>query len=111
MTWNKESLNKDAWVKRTKDKVHWQARAWRDKVTTTDKNALATKHGVRWSPFHNMAHWDPAMHIILGYLHNWLEGILQHQLRQLWGIGCKSEEINDGEENANNKLFTEDDVT
>jgi hypothetical protein len=26
-------------------------------------------------------------HVILGFMHNWLEGILQHHLRTLWGIG------------------------
>ena len=108
--WDKDSLNIEAWVKRTKDEVHRQAREWRDAVTITEKNSLGTDFGVRWSPVYSMEHWDPVRYIILGYLHNWLEGVLQHQLRQLWGIGRKSEDVKN-EENPDDELFTEDDLT
>ncbi|KAJ7190898.1 hypothetical protein B0H12DRAFT_1246358 [Mycena haematopus] len=40
---------------------------------------------------HRLEYWDPVWHIILGFLHNWLEGILQHQLRDLWGVGRKGD--------------------
>jgi hypothetical protein len=43
---------------------------------------------------------------MLGFMHNWLEGILKHQLRMLWGIGPEEtqkvdEEIEQDEEWTN----------
>nr|GAT43855.1 predicted protein [Mycena chlorophos] len=34
---------------------------------------------------------DPVWDSILGYMHNWLEGILEYQLRALWGMGYDSQ--------------------
>jgi len=30
---------------------------------------------------------DPVQHTVLGIMHNWLEGILQHHIQLKWGIG------------------------
>jgi len=38
---------------------------------------------------HDLQYCDPVMHVLLGLMHNWLEGILAHQLHTLWGIGHK----------------------
>nr|GAT43797.1 predicted protein [Mycena chlorophos] len=38
-------------------------------------------------PLRKLQYRDPVRDIILGFMHNWLEGILEHQLRALWGIG------------------------
>lgn len=46
------------------------------------------------------------MHIILGYLHNWLEGVLKHQLRVLWGIGRKDKKKKIGKD----EQYTSDDL-
>ncbi len=36
-----------------------------------------------------LPYYEPILDLILGMMHNWLEGVLQHQLRELWGIGRK----------------------
>ncbi len=36
---------------------------------------------------HRLSYWDPVKHVMLGYMHNWLEGVLMQHLRVLWGIG------------------------
>ncbi|KAF8905481.1 hypothetical protein CPB84DRAFT_1844888 [Gymnopilus junonius] len=43
--------------------------------------------GVRWTSLHRLSYWDPVNHTILGFLHNWVEGILKYHLCTLWGIG------------------------
>jgi hypothetical protein len=44
-------------------------------------------HGVRWSSLHRLDYRDPVNHTVLGMMHNWIEGILQHHARIKWGIG------------------------
>ncbi|KZV59036.1 hypothetical protein PENSPDRAFT_672638 [Peniophora sp. CONT] len=53
-----------------------------------------------------MSTWDPVAHVLLGYMQNWLEGILQHQLRDLWGIGCVTKEKASSTSSTNNSEFT-----
>jgi len=84
---NIEDLNYRQWEMRQGGEVRAQAEAWRDLVTVTEKESLARETGVRWTPLHNMPYWDPVKYVLLGFMHNFLEGILQHQLRVLWGIG------------------------
>lgn len=54
-------------------------------------------------------------HLLLGFMHNWLEGILQHQLRVLWGVGTP-EKIIDGQqdtemEDTTLERYTDSDVS
>ncbi|KDQ34156.1 hypothetical protein PLEOSDRAFT_1033831, partial [Pleurotus ostreatus PC15] len=67
--------------------VHQQAMNWKNTVTVTDKHKLAEETGVRWTPMHDLPYWNPVKHVTLGFMHNFLEGILQYQLRVLWGTG------------------------
>ncbi len=34
-----------------------------------------------------LPYYDPVKHIVLGFMHNWLEGVLSDHLRIFWGIG------------------------
>ncbi|KNZ49760.1 hypothetical protein VP01_4807g1, partial [Puccinia sorghi] len=43
--------------------------------------------GVRWSELNRLAYWDPSRHVVLGAMHNWLEGILQGHFRFRWRFG------------------------
>ncbi|KDR74787.1 hypothetical protein GALMADRAFT_70536, partial [Galerina marginata CBS 339.88] len=60
---------------------------WKALMTVTARDKLARKTGVRWTPLHDLPYWNPVKHLLLGFMHNFLEGILQHHLRILWGIG------------------------
>ncbi|KAL1660029.1 hypothetical protein GGF50DRAFT_64061, partial [Schizophyllum commune] len=55
--------------------------------TKKEREGLAREHGVRWTPFYDLDYYDPAKHVVIGFMHNWLEGICQHHLRDLWGVG------------------------
>jgi len=51
------------------------------------REAQASSTGVRWSPLHLLPYWDPVESLVLDYMHNFLEGVLQSQLRIFWAIG------------------------
>lgn len=68
-----------------------QAQAWHNMTTKVDCQRQATATGVRWTFLHHLPYRDPVRHTILGFMHNWLEGILQYQLQKLWGIGRDNE--------------------
>ncbi|KAJ7243885.1 hypothetical protein B0H12DRAFT_1236244 [Mycena haematopus] len=82
-----EDLNYHSWILRDSQTVSAQAKAWHDEPAASKKEAEAKKTGVRWTPMHNIFGWDPVHHVILGFMHNWLEGVLMRHLRFLWGIG------------------------
>lgn len=90
-----EDLDYKSWTLRNSHTVSTQARAWHDAKTVTAKEALARKSGVRWTPMHDLAQWDPVDHIVLGFMHNWLEGVLMRHLRLFWGIGRPKKAMTD----------------
>jgi hypothetical protein len=67
--------------------VRAAAQEWKQAKTHKTRDALFRKNGVRWSPFHRLTYRDHVRHTILGVMHNWFEGILQHQAQVKWGIG------------------------
>ncbi|KAF9471292.1 hypothetical protein BDN70DRAFT_977179, partial [Pholiota conissans] len=80
-------------------------------LTKTAREALEIASGVRWSPFHHLPYWDPVKHVVLGFMHNWLEGILQHHLRTLWGIGRDENERKKVHELEVDEQWTESDIS
>jgi hypothetical protein len=70
---------------------HWSCRnyalQWLDAKTKVLRTALFKLHGVRWSSLYRLAYRDHVKHTMLGIMHCWLEGVLQHHTRYLWGIG------------------------
>ena len=58
---------------------------------------------------HDLQYCDPVMHVLLGLMHNWLEGILAHQLCTLWGIGHKVSQTNN--EDDSGERFTDADIS
>lgn len=82
-----ERLDLKNWTLREGAEVKSQARDWKAMLTKSAKEAAEKKNGVRWTSFHRLPYWDPVKHVVLGYMHNWLEGVLEDHLRVLWGIG------------------------
>lgn len=82
-----EELDLGDWDERDCELVRQQAEAWLNEPTKAHRAILQTANGVRWTSLFRLNYWDPTKHVVLGYMHNWLEGILQHHLRNLWGIG------------------------
>ncbi|THV08114.1 hypothetical protein K435DRAFT_561704, partial [Dendrothele bispora CBS 962.96] len=74
----------EAWDMRHSGEVHQQAVAWRGMTTKSAREKHQRETGVCWSPLHDLPYYDPVCHLILGFMHNTLEGILQYHLRDLW---------------------------
>ncbi|MBW0525283.1 hypothetical protein O181_064998 [Austropuccinia psidii MF-1] len=60
--------------------------AWALKAAIS-KNAqekILKRTGVQWSELNRLAYWDPSQYVVLGMMHNWLEGILQGHFCYQW---------------------------
>jgi hypothetical protein len=82
-----ERLDIDAWGTRSGFDVRVAAQAWRAATTKTLRKELFDAKGVRWSSLMRLTYRDPVRLTVLGVMHNWLEGVLQHHARRLWGLG------------------------
>ncbi|KAJ6568318.1 hypothetical protein DFH09DRAFT_895427, partial [Mycena vulgaris] len=74
-----------AWPMQTGATVLKQAKKWLRLPTQTERIREASKTGVRFCSLHSLPYRDPVNDTILGFMHNWLLGVLEHQLRVLWG--------------------------
>jgi hypothetical protein len=66
------------------------AEEWRQAQTKVQHKEIYDEHGVRYSSLHKLHYRDQVQHTVLGMMHNWIEGILQHHTHVKWGIGIIS---------------------
>jgi hypothetical protein len=83
-----ENLDYQNWELRRGTEVHTQAQEWHNLTTIKAKIASTKKTGVWQTPLHDLPYWDPVQYVILGFMHNFLEGILQYHLRVRANKGC-----------------------
>ncbi|KNZ56865.1 hypothetical protein VP01_22g4 [Puccinia sorghi] len=62
-----------------------RARDWSNSTAGVRKK-LVKQTGVRSSELNRLPYWDPVMNVVLGVMHNWFEGVLQHHFRFRWGF-------------------------
>jgi hypothetical protein len=74
---------------------------------------LQRKNGVRWCSVLILWYCDPVNDTILGFMHNWLQGVLEHQLQVLWEIGCDGQQTKNLAEldAVDENLWTDDDIS
>jgi hypothetical protein len=106
-----EDLNLHTWQLRNSAQVRAQAEEWLNQPTKAGKNAQAQATGVCWTPLHHLPYWDPVTHVVLGFMYKWLEGVLQHHLHALWGIGRDEAESQKVEEIEMDEKLTDADVS
>jgi len=82
-----DCLDPSYWHARIGSNVRQAAIQWQQAQTKVKRNEIFDQHGVRWSALHRLDYRDPVQHTMLGMMHNWIEGILQHHARVKWGIG------------------------
>ena len=82
-----DQLDYESWTARVGVDVRANAEEWRQATTKKRCKEIFDQHGVRWSSLHRLVYRDPVRHTILGLMHNWIEGILQHHAHCKWGIG------------------------
>lgn len=68
-------------------KTKGHAERWKAADTHDARKVVEKEHGMKWSAFWELHYWNSVDHVILGFMHNWLEGVLQHHMRVRWGIG------------------------
>ncbi|MBW0471430.1 hypothetical protein O181_011145 [Austropuccinia psidii MF-1] len=79
---------------------------WRDSRTLAQRKSIVKKTGIRWSALNRLPYWDPVANVVLGIMHNWFEGVLQHHFRRRWKFGMSpieqenDENLPDSEEEA-----------
>jgi hypothetical protein len=104
-------LNLAAWQTRQSAQVRAQAEEWLATTTKAGRARLETETGVRWTPLHRLPYWDPVKHVVLGFMHNWIEGVLQHHLRCLWLIGPDEDETQKAKELDKDEEWSDIDVS
>jgi hypothetical protein len=82
-----DSLDPNSWSLRIGTEVGLAAEEWRQAKTKVRRKEIFNQHGVRWSSLHKLHYRDPVQHTVLGLMHNWIEGVLQHHARVKYGIG------------------------
>ena len=85
-----EVLDSSLWRNRVGVNVVADATDWKNATTKKDRKRIFKDKGVRWSSLHRLSYRDPVQHTMLGVMHNWIEGLLQHHARVKWGIGIIS---------------------
>ncbi|KNZ49911.1 hypothetical protein VP01_4704g2 [Puccinia sorghi] len=89
------------------------ARKWTD-ATQTARKKLVKQTGVRTSELNRLTYWDPVKNVVLGIMHNWFEGVLQHHFRYRWGINSninKQTESDAKESEAGTSDYLTEEVT
>lgn len=91
-----ETLNHNDWNLRNGTTTRAQALKWKQLTTKDARRDYAKETGIRWTELHrlDLSHWDSIQDHILGFMHIWLEGVLETHQRTLWGIGRAEKDEN-----------------
>ncbi|PPQ77156.1 hypothetical protein CVT24_009827 [Panaeolus cyanescens] len=81
------NFNVATWTPKIGDDMRARAELWHHATTKVARKALFKKNGIRWSSLQQLTYRDPVKHTVLGVMHNWIEGVVQHHVRYKWGIG------------------------
>ncbi|KZV79464.1 hypothetical protein EXIGLDRAFT_632019 [Exidia glandulosa HHB12029] len=82
-----ERLDLENWTIRTSEAVRTAAENWTAAQTVKQREQLFKSSGVRGSALHRLHYRDHVRHTVIGVMHNWMEGVLQHHCRVKWGLG------------------------
>jgi hypothetical protein len=82
-----DRLDLDNFEPRVGSEVLRWAKAWLIAGTLDARKQIFQDHGCRYSPLNRLTYRDPVKQTVLGLMHNWLQGVLQHHCRLKWGIG------------------------
>ncbi|MBW0526536.1 hypothetical protein O181_066251 [Austropuccinia psidii MF-1] len=66
--------------------------AWKDSKTIKSQEEIQMKTGTCWSELNRLPYRAVNMHVALGVLHNWLEGVLAVHFWEQWGFQEASQE-------------------
>lgn len=92
---DKGDLDYLSWEPRSGSETLSAANKWKNATTKKEREAIFKEHGVRWSALHRLPYGDSVQHTLLGIMHNWMLGILQHHVRVRWGVGIPPTKADD----------------
>jgi hypothetical protein len=77
---------------RTRDYIEMRrhAEAWRDATTSVDQDKIFQATGVRWSELWRLPYWNPTRQLVVDSMHCILEGLAQHQSRDVLNLTTAS---------------------
>jgi hypothetical protein len=78
---------------RTNAQVKDTVTNWRNAKTNKARSEIEKTTGIRWTPIHDLPSHRGVDDVVLGYMHNGLEGVAQDVLRDLYKIGERSATI------------------
>ena len=79
-----EDVDLSAWRPCEGAEVCAQADRWLNMPTKSGQEVLAMQYGVWWTLLLHLLYWDPVKHVMLSFMHNWLEGILENHTLGNW---------------------------
>ena len=82
-----ECLDPSVWSLRLSADVRRAAVEWRQATTKKRRKEIYDEQGVRWSSLHQLDYHDHVRDTVLGPIHNWIKGIIQHHVCIKWGVG------------------------
>lgn len=71
---------------RTKAEVLQASNSSKQAKALSRKKEIIQETRVRWSKFNWLNYRDPVMHLPLGLMHNWFEGVIHHHFQTRWGF-------------------------
>ncbi|MBW0560488.1 hypothetical protein O181_100203 [Austropuccinia psidii MF-1] len=79
------------------------AKEWKSAKTLKGQEELHRRTGIRWSKVNRLTYRIPNMHVALGIMHKWLEGVLAEHFRYCWGFQEDGQEKKRALRKANTK--------
>lgn len=87
----KDAKNLEIAQLRTKEDTLSTAWSWKNAGSSKVQDKVTKASGIRWSELNRIPYRDPVMHVVLGVMHNWFEGVLQHHFRKRWGFASEDQ--------------------
>ncbi|KAI1781983.1 hypothetical protein LXA43DRAFT_907146 [Ganoderma leucocontextum] len=87
-----EETDMDHFQPRDPDAHRVAALAWRDAESTLEREELFRQNGIRYSELLRLPYWNPVLYVVVDSMHNLYLGLLQHHIRNIWGINVKSDD-------------------
>jgi hypothetical protein len=81
-----EVLDPSQWSIRNGFDVRNWGQKWCETITKVGRETLFNENGIQWSSLMELLYRDCVCHNVLGLLHNFLEGVVQHHIRKKLGV-------------------------
>lgn len=84
------STNYNDWKARDHKEMRRHAEEWKDAATSVDRDKIFQATGVRWSELWRLPYWNPTRQLVVDSMHCILEGLAQHQSRDVLNLTTAS---------------------